>query len=117
MRASEQGGGLDAAAREVLLMADVSLRILVVLPMYGGSLPIGRYCVDALRDLGHSVQVFDAPRLYPAFTGLKELGLPPMSTGPLENSLLQVVGYREGPFRSVAVWCQGNPVIRGWFRR
>lgn len=92
MRASEQGGGLDAAAREVLLMADVSLRILVVLPMYGGSLPIGRYCVDALRDLGHSVQVFDAPRLYPAFTGLKELGLPPMSTGSLENSLLQVVG-------------------------
>ena len=98
MRASEQGGGLDAAAREVLLMADVSLRILVVLPMYGGSLPIGRYCVDALRDLGHSVQVFDAPRLYPAFTGLKELGLPPMSTGPLENSLLQVVGQ--------AIWTQ-----------
>ncbi|WP_299396222.1 glycosyltransferase [uncultured Desulfovibrio sp.] len=79
-------------------MADVSLRILVVLPMYGGSLPIGRYCVEALRDLGHSVQVFDAPRLYPAFTGLKELGLPPMSTGPLENSLLQVVGQ--------AVWTQ-----------
>ncbi len=73
-------------------MADVSLKILVVLPMYGGSLPIGRHCVAALRDLGHSVQVFDAPRLYPAFTGLKELGLPPMSVGPLENSLLQVVG-------------------------
>lgn len=79
-------------------MADVSLRILVVLPMYGGSLPIGRYCVTALRDLGHSVQVFDAPRLYPAFTGLKELGLPPMSTGSLENSLLQVVGQ--------AIWTQ-----------
>lgn len=81
-------------------MAEVSLRILVVLPMYGGSLPIGRYCAEALRDLGHSVQVFDAPRLYPAFTGLKELGLPPMSTGPLENSLLQVVGQ--------AVWTQAE---------
>lgn len=79
-------------------MTGGSLRILVVLPMYGGSLPIGRYCAEALRDLGHSVQMFDAPRLYPAFTGLKELGLPPLSTGPLENSLLQVVGQ--------AIWAQ-----------
>ena len=32
-----------------------SLRILVVLPMYGGSLPLGRYCARALRDMGHAV--------------------------------------------------------------
>ena len=35
------------------------LRILVVLPLYGGSLPIGRYCAQALRDLGHLVEEFD----------------------------------------------------------
>ena len=31
------------------------LKILVVGPLYGGSLPIARYCVDALTELGHEV--------------------------------------------------------------
>lgn len=35
------------------------LRILVVLPLYGGSLPIGRYCASALGELGHMVDVFE----------------------------------------------------------
>lgn len=54
-------------------MPATSLRILVILPMYGGSLPIGRYCASALRGLGHTVRLFEAPLLYPAFTGLKGL--------------------------------------------
>ena len=79
-------------------MPATSLRILVILPMYGGSLPIGRYCASALRGLGHTVRLFEAPLLYPAFTGLKGLGLPPAQTVPLENSFLQVV--------SQAIWAQ-----------
>ena len=47
------------------------LRILVVLPLYGGSLPIGRYCARALSDMGHAVRIFDAPAFYSAFTGLR----------------------------------------------
>ncbi|WP_297672261.1 glycosyltransferase [uncultured Desulfovibrio sp.] len=74
------------------------LRILVVLPMYGGSLPIGRYCARALAAMGHMVRVFEAPLLHPAFTGLRGLGLPPAQTAQLENSFLQVV--------SQAVWAQ-----------
>ena len=74
------------------------LRVLVVLPMYGGSLPIGRYCAKALRDLGHSVRVFDAPLLHPAFTGIRKLDLTPEQTTPLENAFLQVV--------SQAIWAQ-----------
>lgn len=74
------------------------LRILVVLPMYGGSLPIGRYCAAALTALGHSVRVFEAPLLFSAFTGLRGLGLAPAQTAQLENSFLQVV--------SQAVWAQ-----------
>ena len=38
-----------------------SLRILVVLPLYGGSLPIGRYCARALSSMGHAVRVSVAP--------------------------------------------------------
>ncbi|MDR2056027.1 MAG: glycosyltransferase [Desulfovibrio sp.] len=67
------------------------LRILVVLPMYGGSLPIGRYCARALQSMGHSVRLFEAPLLYPAFTGLQRLGLPPAAGHQLENSFLQLV--------------------------
>ena len=79
-------------------MPAAPLRILVVLPMYGGSLPIGRYCASALGALGHSVRIFEAPLLHPAFTGLRGLGLAPAQTTQLENSFLQVV--------SQAVWAQ-----------
>ena len=68
------------------------LRILVVLPMYGGSLPIGRYCATALREEGYSVRVFEAPELYSAFTGLKRLDLAPEHLPLLERGFLQVVG-------------------------
>ena len=35
------------------------LGILVSTPMYGGSLPVARYCADAFRRLGHRVEVLD----------------------------------------------------------
>lgn len=79
-------------------MPSASLRILVVLPMYGGSLPIGRYCARALEEIGHSVRTFEAPLMYPAFSGLQGLGLPPAQTSQLESSFLQVVAQ--------AVWAQ-----------
>jgi spore maturation protein CgeB len=46
--------------------------------------------------MGHSVRLFDAPLLYPAFTGLRRLGLPPAAGNQLENSFLQLV--------SQAIW-------------
>lgn len=67
------------------------LRVLVVLPMYGGSLPIGRYCIEALKELGHSVRVFEAPVFYNAFTALRTLDLSPEQIAPLEHSFLQIV--------------------------
>ena len=79
-------------------MTSPALRVLVVLPMYGGSLPIGRYCARALTDLGHTVRVFDAPALHPAFTGLSALDLAPARKAPLETAFLQVV--------SQAIWAQ-----------
>ena len=75
-----------------------SLGILVVLPLYGGSLPIGRYCAKALSGMGHAVRIFDAPAFHSAFTGLKNLELPPSALGPLENSFLQVLNQ--------AIWAQ-----------
>ncbi len=67
------------------------LRILLVLPMYGGSLPVGRYCHEALRELGHTVETFEAPEFHPAFTALKGLRVTTDRLEYLENSFLQVV--------------------------
>ena len=76
------------------------LRILVVLPLYGGSLPIGRYCAAALAQMGHSVRVFDAPLLYPGYEGLKKLDISPAAIATLGNSFLRLV--------SQAIWAQAE---------
>ncbi len=67
------------------------LRILVVLPFYGGSLPIGHYCVQALRNLGHSVEVFHAPHFHASYAGLKNLNITTKRLEQLEGSFLQFI--------------------------
>lgn len=74
-----------------MVMNADSLRVLVVLPMYGGSLPVGRYCARALRDLGHAVTEFEAPAFYGAFSALKGLGVTMDRLDQLEGGFLQVV--------------------------
>lgn len=68
------------------------LRILVVLPLYGGSLPIGRYCASALTDLGHTVDVFEAPAFHDAHTALRGLRVAENRTEQLENSFVNLLG-------------------------
>ncbi|WP_035244499.1 CgeB family protein [Desulfonatronovibrio hydrogenovorans] len=69
----------------------MKLKILVVLPMYGGSLPVGRFCAEALKRQGHLVEVFEAPDFHCAFTALKGIRVSSSSLEYLENSFLQVV--------------------------
>lgn len=68
-------------------------RIVVVLPLYGGSLPIGRYCAEALRELGCLVEVFESPSFYSAFTALQDLRVSTQQREFLENNFLQVVSH------------------------
>lgn len=67
------------------------IRILIVLPMYGGSLPVGRYCASALVRLGHLVECFEAPSFYDSYLALKNLRVSGERLEQLENSYLQVV--------------------------
>lgn len=67
------------------------LKILIVLPLYGGSLPIGQYCVQALNHLGCSTRVFEANKLYCAYTGFKELDLSPSRIEIITNSFLKLI--------------------------
>lgn len=62
-----------------------------MLPLYGGSLPIGRYCASALRQLGHVVEVFEAPDFYPSYKALQGLKVGTDRLQYLENSYLQVL--------------------------
>ena len=68
-----------------------NLRILLILPLYGGSLPIGRFCASALRDLGHLVEVFEAPEFYSSFSALKNLHINASRLDQLESGFLQLV--------------------------
>lgn len=67
------------------------IRILVVLPLYGGSLPIGRYVTSALRAEGHLVEVFEAPEFNSAYDSLKRLKVTTDRLSYLQNSFLNVV--------------------------
>jgi spore maturation protein CgeB len=67
------------------------MRVLVVLPLYGGSLPVGRYCASALAELGHLVEVFEAPDFHASFQALKGLKVTSDRLQYLENSYLQIV--------------------------
>ncbi|GAB6036084.1 glycosyltransferase [Fundidesulfovibrio butyratiphilus] len=67
------------------------LRVLVVLPLYGGSLSVGLSCARALASMGHLVEVFEAPDFYGAFSALKTLRVTSERLAYLEQSFLQVV--------------------------
>ncbi len=67
------------------------MKILVVLPLYGGSLPVGRYCADALAELGHMVEVFEAPDFHASYKALERLRVTTDRLQHLESSYLQVV--------------------------
>lgn len=66
------------------------MRILVVLPMYGGSLPVGHFSAKALSELGHLVEIFEAPDFYPSYKSLEKLKVTTDRLEYLQNSYLQV---------------------------
>lgn len=77
---------------QVAPQSSIMTRVLVVLPFYGGSLPVGRYCVDALQEVGCMVEAFEAPSFYSSFKALKELRVRQERLDYLESSYLKVVG-------------------------
>jgi spore maturation protein CgeB len=46
------------------------LKILAVSPIYGGSLPILHYSTDALKDMGHKVEIFNNTPYYDILMGI-----------------------------------------------
>jgi len=67
------------------------IKILLVLPLYGGSLPIGYYCAEALKELGHQVGIFDAPPFLEAYRTLRSLNISQERFSALEQNFTQLL--------------------------
>lgn len=79
------------------LIADASasglrLRVLVVSPIAGGSLPIARYAARALRRLGHEVQLLDLSSFHDALAGLSTFGARRARQAELDAAFCSVLG-------------------------
>lgn len=53
-------GSLRSYGEDLKLARGGGIKVLLVNPIYGGSLPVARYCASALRNMGHLVTVFAA---------------------------------------------------------
>jgi spore maturation protein CgeB len=67
------------------------LKILVVSPLEGGTLPITEYCARALAGLGHRVTVCDASPFAAGFRGLAGFRARAPDRGRLESRYLELV--------------------------
>ena len=67
------------------------VRVLVVLPFYGGSLPVGRFAAEGLKEAGCLVEVFEAPSFFPAYNALKDLRVTSNRLDSLQHNFLQIV--------------------------
>lgn len=68
-----------------------NVKILLVLPLYGGSLPIGTYCANAFKELGHNVQIFNAPPFLEAYNTLRNINMSQERLSSLEQSFVQLL--------------------------
>jgi spore maturation protein CgeB len=67
------------------------IRVLIVLPFYGGSLPIGRFAAEGLKENGCLVDMFEAPAFYSTYAALKELRVGVARLDSVQNSFLHMV--------------------------
>lgn len=65
------------------------LKIMVIGPIYGGSLPIARYCVSALKNLGHKVDFVDCSIYKDAFLGISAITKNKAHQGQLQEKFVE----------------------------
>ncbi len=64
---------LEAGRERAAYLDAHSLKVLVVNPMYGGSLPTARYCAGVLENLGHKAVAVECERFAEGYFSLKEV--------------------------------------------
>jgi spore maturation protein CgeB len=69
-----------------------TLKVLVVKPIYGGSLPTANYCIDALKNLGHEVEMVDCDKFADGFFSIKETTKIKANAEVLSQKFLNLMG-------------------------
>jgi spore maturation protein CgeB len=72
-------------------LTECQLKILVVYPLYGGSLPVAQYCSRALQALGHDVETFDSSRWYEAYRSLQHITDQTVHTQQLQGMMTDLL--------------------------
>ena len=89
------GGGYRAALERwqgSAAATGLRLKIMVVSPLYGGSLPIAGYAARALTRLGHEVQLVDMSGFHDTYRGLERFGARKAARAGLERGFCEVLG-------------------------
>lgn len=54
-------------------LKDFRLKIMVIYPIYGGSLPVAQFCTRALQHLGHQVEIFDGSQYHSPYQSIETI--------------------------------------------
>ena len=73
------------------LSSKIKLKIMVVSPLYGGSYPVAKYCVRALKNLGHDVDFLDNSAYYQTFRALDDISQERTKTDQLKSVYIRLM--------------------------
>ena len=74
------------------LLQQRTLRVMIVNPMYGGSLPTAHHCAGALKNMGHEVATVDCEAFEQGFFSLKKVTRHPENSEILSRNFMNFMG-------------------------
>ena len=74
------------------LLQTRSLKVMIVNPIYGGSLPTAHHCAGALKNLGHEVATVDCEEFAQGFFSLKNVTRNPNNSEILSRNFMNFMG-------------------------
>ncbi len=83
---------LDDAQELKILLNKRSLKVLIVNPIYGGSLPTALHCAGALRNMGHEVATVNCEEFSQGFSSLKNVTRNPHNSEILSQNFMKFMG-------------------------
>jgi spore maturation protein CgeB len=83
---------LDKAIETSIYLNVNRLKILVINPYYGGSLPTAKYCKQALNDIGHDVESVECDKFAEGFFSIKNTTRNKVNEEALSNQFSHFMG-------------------------
>ncbi|GJL78151.1 MAG: hypothetical protein NPINA01_11400 [Nitrospinaceae bacterium] len=83
---------LDTGRELAAFLKTTSLRILLVNPIYGGSLPTARFSAQALENLGHQVATVECDKFAEGFFSLQDITRNKQNANGISNLFMNLMG-------------------------